>query len=765
MQHRVLSWPLALLIVALIHLVGGWFVVDLRFNNSPEVYYAAGSPAVQVHDELRRSFPNDELLTVVFQGSDLYTIDFLKRLDRFVTDLEGHALIDRVAAVTSVEKISGTSDGFSVGKLIDVKTLKRETPAELQRRVARDRFALGTVASRDPQYLAVVVRPKVLTESSERLALKLAVTAKIISHDLRSYYAGDAGPITMDVVQLQSIFDDSAIFVPLTFALALGLMWWLVGRWRPVVIGAVAMSTVIVPTIAAIVIAGQPYTMATAILPSLLAAYTSATLLHFYAAVQQGHAAGLSRGRSVDQALDDTLKPGLFNVLTTSAGQLSLIFVPIPPIQVFGVAGALGTVFVFITVFFLVPPFLRHWDNRRWPDRASGLGRFGTVARRLALFSMRHPKGVIGGSIVLLLVCAPMLLRLEVESDLLAFFRPDHPVSRHTQLIESKFTGVTSVEVLLVGDGSDSLQNLATLRSIRRFQQWLEQLPTVDRARSMVDLVEEMHWAMSGEKAGAKGMLPPTDRLLRQYLLVYDGRDLSELVDRDFQRARILLSLNVHGARGISASIQQIRDYVKQNPLPGLRVEIGGYGRLFADQSDLLISGQINSFASAFLQIFIIMLVLWRSISAAGICMVPNLAPLYFVFVVMGALHVYIDTATVMIASLVLGITVDDTIHIYHHYRNRLREGAAPVWAIARSFASTGRAVLAIAVLLVSQFALLACSKFIPTSNFGLMTAVGLLAGQVFELLLLPALLLWKDGRKAPQALASPETEVPSTRL
>ena len=133
--------------------------------------------------------------------------------------------------------------------------------------------------------------------------------------------------------------------------------------------------------------------------------------------------------------------------------------------------------------------------------------------------------------------------------------------------------------------------------------------------------------------------------------------------------------------------------------------------------------------------------------------------PLYFVFVLMGALSIYLDTATVMIAGIVLGITVDDTIHLFHGYRQRRKRGASPAWAIARCFEATGPAVMAISVLLISQFGLLAFSAFIPTSNFGLMTAVGLFSGQLFELMLTPALLVltgyvaaWRAKRRLLQS-------------
>jgi predicted RND superfamily exporter protein len=107
----------------------------------------------------------------------------------------------------------------------------------------------------------------------------------------------------------------------------------------------------------------------------------------------------------------------------------------------------------------------------------------------------------------------------------------------------------------------------------------------------------------------------------------------------------------------------------------------------------------------------------------------------------MGLTGIALDVATVLIAGVILGITVDDTIHLYHGYLHRLQKGVSPVFAIIRSVESSGRAVIAISIILIAQFSLLALSDFRPTAHFGLLCAVGLLAGQVFELLLMPALL------------------------
>ena len=88
---------------------------------------------------------------------------------------------------------------------------------------------------------------------------------------------------------------------------------------------------------------------------------------------------------------------------------------------------------------------------------------------------------------------------------------------------------------------------------------------------------------------------------------------------------------------------------------------------------------------------------------------------------------------------------MDDTIPLYHGYQHRLSHGME----------SAGRAVMATAVVLIAQFSLLSLSDFRPTAHFGMLCAVGLFSGEVFELLLMPALLSLRI-RKPQQAVTAP---------
>ncbi len=738
--RRMLPPWLALAILLGLQAASLPFLLNLHFNNAGDIYSPADAPIIQLRESLFREFPSDEALIALFEGDALFSPAFLGALDRVAKKLESHPSVDRVLTLTTIEHIDATDDGFEVALLVDPDDLAARTSAEWKARVLDDEFAPGTIVSKSGRAVGLVVRPKVLKESLARRDIALALDAAIRAEKIDVYQTATAGTVAQTVEELRSLWRDSAIFIPLTFIIGLVLMWWVVGRVRPVIIGGLAMGTVVGVSVAGVVASGQPYTPITAMIPTLMAAYTTATLLHLYAAIQRGRIALLSRPERIARALSETFKPGLFNVLTTGAGLLSLLWVDIPPVQTFGLSGAIGTFMVFLVVFILVPPILLKWDTPRWPRRRSGLARARHIAAAVAVFSLRNSRAVLIGTLVLVLAAIPLAMQLKVESNLIKFFAPDHSISRSTDRVEAQLSGVTTMEVVLTAPGRDGLKNPITLAQIKALQTWLEKQPEIDRSFSLVEVIEEMNRAFSGEDLGDDAL--PTDRrLVEQLLLIYDGEDLYELVNREFQRGRIVLNLNVHGANEIGQVIARVDAQLHAHPIDGIHTEMAGWGRLFSDQEDRIVEGQIKSFSSAFLQILLLMALLFRSFRGALICLVPNLAPLFFIFVVMGVTGIALDVATVLIAGVILGITVDDTIHLYHGYLHRIQRGVSPVFAIIRSVEASGRAVIAISIILIAQFSLLGLSDFRPTAHFGMLCAVGLFAGQVFELLLMPALL------------------------
>jgi predicted RND superfamily exporter protein len=745
----MLSPWLALTLLLGLQLAALPFLFKIHFNNSGDIYSPPDAPIIQLRESLFREFPTDDALIALFEGDNLFSPDFLASLNRVARKMEQHPSVDRVLTLTTVEHIDATDDGFAVSLLVDPKHLDARTPAQWKQRVLGDTMAPGLIVSRDGRAVALVVRPVILKESLARRDILIALDAAIAAEKLSSVHTATAGTVAQTVEELQSIWRDSAIFIPLTVIIGLALMWWVVGRIRPVVIGGLAMGMVVSVSVAGLVLSGQPYTPITAMIPTLMAAYTTATLLHLYAAIQRARIALLPRSQRIARALKETFKPGLFNVLTTGAGLLSLLWVDIPPVQSFGLSGAIGTLMVFLVVFILVPPILLKWDTPRWPRRRSGFSHARHIAAAVAVFSLRHAKAVLSGAALMVVATIPLVMQVKVESNLIKFFAPDHTISRSTDRVESTLSGITGLEIVLTGTGRDSLKDPTRLAQIKALQTWLEAQPEIDRSFSLVDVIEEMNRAIQGEEQGT-GILPTSRKQIEQLLLIYDGKDLYELVNREYQRSRITLNLNVHGANEISRVIDRIHAHLASHPIEGIQTEFAGFGKLFSDQEDRIVDGQVRSFSAAFIQILLLMALLFQSLRGGLICLVPNLAPLFFIFVVMGSTGIALDVATVLIAGVILGITVDDTIHLYHGYLHRIHNGVSPVFAIIRSVESSGRAVIAISIVLIAQFSLLGLSDFRPTAHFGTLCAVGLFAGQVFELLLMPALLGLKLRR--PQA-------------
>lgn len=747
-KRFLLPWWAAAAIIALINLLSLIAIAThIEFNNAPELYFPADSPAVNLANSLRKEFPEDETLVAVFGGEDLYSADFVRRQHQVAQAMSRHPLADRVFAVTTMDRITGTDDGFQVEPLIDPASLGEMQPREIRERVLGDRFAPGLLAAKDGSALAVVVRPKHLTESRQRQDLESAIYQAIKDAGLQDRVIAVSGTVALDSAELRSMLVDTTALLPMVMGLGIVLMLWVVGRPAPVIIGTIAMSTVITFTVGMSVLMGKPYTLVSAMVPPLLSAYTTTALIHLYAALARARQAGLKRPLRVLRARDDVHKASLFNVLTTMAGISGLYFTSIPPIQNYAMIGAAGVAVIYLVVFHLVPPLLVQFDAGPWPNRRTVFSYTDKIAFAISKFSMRHAGWVVAGMSLVVALAIPLVLKVEAESDLFKFFPDTHPLTHSTQVTEEKLSGVIGLEVVFDGNKRDAFKDVSQLKALKDFQSWLDKLPGVDRTFSMMDLVEEMNQAFHDNDAEYK-RIPDNNKALSQLLLIYDGRDLSELTNRDYQRTRIALSLHVHGAVAIGEVIQKIQAELDRRRLPGVKWDVGGYGRLFADQNELLLDGQISSFLVAFGLIFVLLLIAFRSFVGAGVSLIPNLAPLFFIFAVMGATGMHLDMATVLIAGELLGITVDDTIHLYHGYQKRLEEGASHSFALLRSFEASGRAVLAISVLLTAQFLLLTGSKFQPTVDFGILSATGLLAGQMFELLLLPALLVLLDNRR-----------------
>ena len=735
---KLLPWKVAALLLALILLLPAALLPFLLINNSPEIYLSKDEPSVQLQEKLRGMFPDYQTIVLLFTPADVFAPAFLHKLEALAQDVKQLPTVDRVHRVTEFEQIARVDDGFVVRPLIDVDKLGA-APLD-GKAITADPFAPGFVLAKDGSAAAMVIRPTHLPDSPARQQLLADIEAKIAGHGLQDAWQATAGQVSVDVAQFESMLHDNMIFVPATMAIGLLLIWWLFRRPLAIVLVAVVMSAAAQAALSVLVIAREPFTLVAAILPPFMSALSLAFMVHLLGQLQAVAGSKLSREDRIRTAAAHVFRPSLFAALTTAVGLGSLAVSPIRPVAWFGIAGGVAALVLFATVNYLLPPLLLRFDKGEWPAEPKNTRILTRLTLAIAKFSMRRAGWIAVAFVLATLLCLPVLGKLYTETDIYRFFRDDHAINVSTRTVEAKLSGAMPLDVVFVAPARDDLTDPNRLRYIEAFQAYADSLPEVTYSISMVDLVKEMHWAFQDEATTVRE-LPQDAALISQYLFVYDGKDLYDLTDRELQTTRVTLALTTHSTRELKAVMAKMKAWLAAQPATDLQIDFGSEARIFTDQEDLLVIGQVDGLYLSFAMIFLFFLLMWRSAPIAGMAVLPNAAPIYFVFVFMAAVSVPLDMATALIAGVAVGVAVDDTIHFMESYCLHVQQGRNNRYALLHTLRQSGKACTINTLILSSQFGLLLSSTFVPTQHFGLMTALGLFAAAIFELLLLPSLL------------------------
>jgi predicted RND superfamily exporter protein len=184
---------------------------------------------------------------------------------------------------------------------------------------------------------------------------------------------------------------------------------------------------------------------------------------------------------------------------------------------------------------------------------------------------------------------------------------------------------------------------------------------------------------------------------------------------------------------------------------------------VFAQMEQYLVTGQLASYGSAIALVALVFLVLHRSASLTALALLVNVAPIGPTAAAMAWFGVRLDVATIMVASIALGIVVDDTIHLLHAWRRGLELRGDAQAALEYALGVAGRATILTALILIGGFGMLTFSDFQPTAHFGALVAFTVAVSLAVELVVLPPAL----SRLAPRFLAgeraNPGTEaIPS---
>lgn len=470
------------------------------------------------------------------------------------------------------------------------------------------------------------------------------------------------------------------------------------------------------------------------------------------------------------------VKPCTYTTLTTMVAFLSLVVSGIRPVIDFGWMMTIAVGLALLLAFFVLPAgllLLKRSSSERKDDQGEKITHF------FAALTEKNA-GLINAIIVCIVAFSVSgLFRLEVENRFIDYFHETTEIFQGMLVIDQQLGGTLPLDIVVyeqeqqlavdVGNNVSANEDFSDLsdddfftddaddfsgeegeagsywftsqgmQEIERIHRYIDDFDESGKVLSLATLyqvlkdvsgggVDDIQLALIQKNAG--------DEIKKSLIQPY----LSE----DGSQARL-------GARIMETSATLNRNemlgkihHFMQNDM-GYKPEqydVSGMMVLYNNMLQSLYRSQILTLAAVFAAIMVMFAILFRSIKIACIAIVPNVTAAILVLGTMGWFNIPLDIMTITIAAITVGIAVDDTIHYVHRFRREVSIDGDYVAAMYRSHHSIGKAMFYTTMTITMGFSILALSNFTPSIYFGLLTGLAMIAALLYDLILLPHLLL-----------------------
>lgn len=716
-------------------------------DNDLTAWFSREDPVYQDYERFQREFGGTRTLIIALEAPSrdrLFSAEsfaFLTRLSEDIERVEAVQRVSSLATATIVDALPSTLDedgGLSVRRLLD--DLDTSTPDAIGARAIADELFRGDLVSEDGTVTAVVVFFDESRVDDVRAAvlgdIRALVTAALPA-DFRAHYNG-----SLEITEWYNrvTLDNQLKFTPPILLLTLGALFLMFRSWRKtwLTFGAILVS--LLWTLGLYDLFGMSFNVLSSMIVPLVVVLAVADDVHILQ--HYGHYRRTqSHEDSFVATVSHLLAPIFGASLTTSLGMLSLATSQVVAVREFGIGAATGVMVDFAISIVLVPTMLA-WVKPE-PEEIPQETWFIGPLRRVAMFSTRHARLVLTVGTVVVAVSLAGASRLKVDTNHINFFSERHELYTSAQVIDTKLSGIYTFQIFLEGE-PDAMQRPDVLDRMDRLSTELTALPYVKKVTSLADYVKRVHRELNDGRPEAY-VVPATSQEVAQELLVFglgdEGRaELDRVVASDYSRAQITVKLASMSSDLVFVQVTEA-DRLAQAIFAGSGVTptVTGSGRLFSTLDHYLVRSQMSSFAMAFLTVFAVIFMVFRSWRFGLLCIPPNLFPVLTVFGAMGWLDISLNVATVMVASVALGVVDDDTIHFISRYRKETHRGATTDEAIEAATIHEGRAALTTAIVNCSAFGVLMLSEYRPSAWFGGLLALTMVVAFLAEVFALPA--------------------------
>ena len=457
--------------------------------------------------------------------------------------------------------------------------------------------------------------------------------------------------------------------------------------------------------------------------------------------------------------------PCLYTALTTILAFMSLTVSGIKPVIDFGWMMTIGLSVTFLTTFLLLPSLLVQLKRSEVPQTEKEDYSFTAI---LAQVTESRGHMIVVTAIVLAIVAVVGISNLRVENSFINYFDDDTEIYQGMKLIDEQLGGTTPLDVLInvkepeidapSDDGlfagfpdmedfgfetrkEDTWFTSYKIDTIKAAHDYLESQPEIGKVLSLAAPVRVAEDLNDGEPLDSLALAIMYQKVPDQ--LRVEMIDPYIDIERDEARINLRVKDSLPDLRRKELIERINRDLHEKVGLEKGQFKVTGMLVLYNNMLQSLFTSQIETLGTVMLGIFIMLLVLFRSVKLAVIGILPNILSALLILGIIGLLGIPLDMMTITIAAITIGIAVDNAIHYIYRFREELpRQGGDYLRALHYCHANIGKAVFYTAVTIIIGFSILVLSNFIPTIYFGLFTALAMAIALLAALTLLPRLIL-----------------------
>ncbi|MEE2704444.1 MAG: efflux RND transporter permease subunit [Myxococcota bacterium] len=712
------------------------------------VLIGSDHPAIQALDSLVEEFSGGYPVRIAWEcgaGQPCETVfdaTSLGMADALTEELAASAPVLSVLGPANTSVLVPGEGGFEVRRFVENGVI-RDDADELARRVLGDPLWVGDLVSADARVGVIILQP---TDNEPETDVLLIDAIESALEPFReqgfSYYV--AGSAYWNVSAGRAFAASMGVLVGLMLLVITTVLYLLTGSWQHTFITLATVGAALLWTLGLLGWLGWPQdTIVQALAPVLVivGVCDAVHLLTRYAADRNAEPARSAR-ESLLAAAGDAGPACVITTLTTAGAFASFTASDLDTFVRFGVILPIGVIACLILTFSLLPIAI---DRRPLvaPRSARVSEAWGPVMDGVVNASARRATPLLAASALLLAFFGVgWVVHLRADNDMMEALGESSEVVQAISFIEDTLGRSQSLELDIQLPAGTKIEDPDTLATLAGFSSSLSHVEGLSKAESVLDLMGRLNRLLNGDAPAFDrvGDSSTANAELLELIAFDDPDTLGRWLSLDRSRLRVSLTGTPHSTHEREEALGEVRGTVRETLPESWQVQLTGEFAVQHDWVRDLLATQFRSFPIAFLLVVVFVSIFLRSWRLGLAAMVPTLLPVVVVLGAMGWLGMSLDVARAMIAAVVIGIGVDDAVHVLRQFQVRRAAGADSHDAMRGALQHTGRAVVTTSVALALGFLTLMTSAWQTVATFGFFVALSIMGALAATLFVLPAL-------------------------